>query len=130
MSLYNKNLRSLEDLKREKLLLKAQADNAINNLLSTNKTGEINLSDPDKKFGVGDAVKAGIDIFTSKGMINTAVAVAMPILSLAKIKVEKKVITSVAKEVLGSYLKWKAVQLGYSIVTGIVVNKFSKPPTT
>lgn len=125
MNLYSKNLTSIDALKREKLRLKAESDASINSLFNTGKPA-VNKDDDAGGFDVNTAIAAGMDALTSKGAMNKIMALALPALEMAELKIEKKFIMSVSKEVIGGYLKWKAVQIGLGFISSAINNRFDK----
>lgn len=118
LKLYDKNLTSLDALRAEKRRLAAEANSTAGNILR-NKKHSSDSSD----FDISDAINAGIDIITSKGAINKLLAISLPLLDIAGIKLEKKLLTSVSKEVLGGYIKWKAIEIGMSALSSYLSSR-------
>jgi len=108
ISLYHKNLNSLDALRQEIAIKKAEA-NATFSGVSDILPGAGN----DSGTGASDIIGAGLDVFTSKGMGNKLWALAVPALQLAGRKLEKDILKSFAKEFLVGYAKWKAIELGF-----------------
>jgi hypothetical protein len=112
MRLYSKKLHSLEELKREKHVLKYAAKHSDDTL---------NFNDLGKHTSTDDAAGAGmlgtlISAFGSKSMFNTVLAMAPPLLALVSKRSgrkKKNPLESLAKEVIFGYVKWKAVQMAY-----------------
>lgn len=111
LKLYGKNLTSLEALRREQALLKAEASYKINHLI-----GEDKLSDDKNPLGASDIFKSGLDFITSSGATNKLMALALPAVKLASKKMEKNVLKTVGGEIIGGYLKWKAIEFGYRAI--------------
>lgn len=100
IKLYSKKLNSLEALRQEKAIKKAAIHSNIKNTDTTNE--EI----------LPDFIQAGFDIISSKGIADKLFAIALPALNLAGKKLEKDLLKSFAKEFIGGYAKWKAIELG------------------
>lgn len=108
MKLYSRQLNSLDELKQEKKMLKDR-------LKQTESEGFFSLSD------ILPVSKDGDDGLMSKltGMLNDAdtkeliMSLAGPALGALGNKVEKQTLKKIAKEFLGSYVKWKAIELAY-----------------
>ncbi len=113
VNLYSKKLRSLDELKREKALKKAEASAVFNNP----ETGDSALA---------DFVPAVLDAIISKGIPDKLMAVAIPVLQLAGSRVEKNILKKVAIEVLTGYAKWKGTELGISALLRLVKRRFEK----
>jgi hypothetical protein len=121
MKLYPKKLNSLEELKREKHLL-----------LQTKK--EIEQNSPLSLHFIKDSITDTIQGATNnEGIIGTLASVisspsvadmltsaSKPVLEFATDKVGKGVLKSAAKEIIGGYLRWKAIELGYKGVKHLV----------
>lgn len=120
MSLYHKNLTSLDALRQEKKQLQAKAEHTIDNVLSTN---ENNHAKSDKETGIDDIIQSGLDFLNSKGILSSAIALAIPIFDLAKIRVSERLFTKVSKEVLGNYIKWETLMLVFKLATGFFAKK-------
>lgn len=115
MKLYNKNLTSLEALRREKAALKFDADTSLQNILS--------LDLLDKSAGSHiSPVHTTIDFLTSKDFASKLMALSVPLLKIAGSKLEKSLLKKVVKEVFSGYLKWKAFEIGFNVVK----DRFSK----
>ena len=122
MRLYSKKLHSLEELKREKHVLRYAAKHSDDVL---------NLSDLGKSTSTDDAAGAGmlgtrISAFGSKSLFNTVLAMAPPLLALVSKgsgRKKKNPLESIAKEVIFGYVKWKAVQMAYRGVMLLVKSR-------
>lgn len=106
--LYHKNLNSLDALRQEIAIKKAEAKATFSGV-SDILPGAGNERGPE----ASDIISAGLDVFTSKGIGNKLWALAVPALQLAGRKLEKDILKSFAKEFLVGYAKWKAIELGY-----------------
>ncbi len=118
MRLYRKQLNSLEELRREKAAL----------LLLRKKTEEENLFDPkdlvpsftkkdkghseEQTSDNGDILDMLKGVAGDIGIANLLPLILNPLEALAGKKLREKVLLPLAKEMLGGYLKWKAVELG------------------
>jgi hypothetical protein len=119
MKLYSKQLNSLEELRREKHVLRYAVKHSEESL---------NLNDLKKDKGENSALSAGllgtvISAFGSKSVLNTLLSIAPPILSLvAKGSSRKKTnpVQKLMKEVAFGYIKWKAVQFAYNTTMKLV----------
>lgn len=122
MRLYPKKLRSLDALKREKLKLKyaleRTEEEGFFNLKSDKLSGLGKLAGMGKKAagssdgGLNFLSLAG-DLLTSKSFADIALTVGLPLLKFAGRKAKKGVIKKIATEVIGGYVKWKLMQMGY-----------------
>jgi hypothetical protein len=107
MRLYPKKLRSLEELKREKQVLKyARAQTRKESFLDIKADS---LPGAGKK---GDILSLIGDLFTSKSFADIALSVGLPMLKFAGRKTEKNIIKKLAGELIGGYVKWKLLQMG------------------
>ena len=111
MRLYPRQLNSLDELKREKEALKAT-------IRRIEDEGFFSIEDilPAKAAdGIeGDSIMAKLtDLVSSGNAKEILVSIAGPALSLLGTGIEKRALKKVAKEFLGSYVKWKAIELGY-----------------
>lgn len=122
LKLYTKNLTSLSALREEKRRLKEQADVTAGSIFNDGRktSGQEN---EEHSFDVSDAISAGMDVLTSKGAMSKILALGLPLLDLAEIKLEKKLIKTVGKEVLGGYIKWKAIEIGMNALSSYLKKK-------
>jgi hypothetical protein len=119
MKLYGKKLHSLEELKREKHVLRYAAKHS-DDMLSFKDLG--------KNTSTDDAAGAGmlgtmISAFGSKSILNTILAMAPPLVALVSKRSSRKKknpLESLAKEIILGYVKWKAVQMAYRGVMLVV----------
>lgn len=110
MKLYHKQLNSLDELKLEKQRLKAV-------LNKTEKEGFISMNDilPAKQEGgANDWVSQLTGLLDNAGAKELVMSLAGPALGLLGDKIEKHTIKKIAKEFLGGYVKWKAIELAYA----------------
>lgn len=110
MKLYSRQLNSLEELKREKQTLKAQ-------IAKAESEGFFSLSDilPEKKAGDKEDMLSQLGgILGSADVKDLLGSLAGPALGLIGDKIEKQTLKKIAKEVLGSYVKWKSIELAYT----------------
>lgn len=111
MRLYPRQLNNLDELKREKEALKAT-------VRRIEDEGFFSIEDilPAKMAdGVeGDGLMSKLtDLISSGSAREILTSIAGPALSLLGTGIEKQALKKVAKEFLGSYVKWKAIELGY-----------------
>lgn len=122
MRLYNKNLTSIDELRREQALLKARSENTISNLFSNNR----NVAQGNARHASDNSdinfLQTGLDFATSVGAWNKAFALAIPALKLVGRKVQKSTLQVIAKDVLSAYLKWKLVMFSYRFAKNRIVN--------
>lgn len=124
MSLYEKKLSGIDALRMEKLQLQAKADLSLKSAFYT--PGAKAAPDASGNSDPIDTIfRAGMDFFTSKGFLRKAIALGMPLLDILEIKLEKKIILSASKEVLGGYIKWKAIEIGLSAVSSYIENNWA-----
>lgn len=107
MRLYPKKLHSLEELKREKQVLKyAKKHTHADGLL------DIKANTPPGADKQSDILSMLGDLATSKSFSDIALTVGLPMLKLAGRKVEKSFLKTFLGEVIGGYMKWKLLQMG------------------
>ena len=115
MKLYSRQLNSLEELRREKHVLR----------YAIRHTDDwISLKDMDKKeTDTGEAAGAGmlgtlISALASRSLLSTVLAIAPPLITLlsrrsASHPKKKSPLESLARDVFFGYLKWKALHFAY-----------------
>jgi hypothetical protein len=116
MRLYPKQINSIEELRLEKQkLLNASKQTDIKHLLSFD--GIIFPKRSEKEENEDSSPSIADGLFKEGTIAETLLNLAMPALQKAGIKVGaagkeygKKIITSAAKELVGGYLKWKAIE--------------------
>ena len=115
MKLYPKELHSVEALRREKLKLK-YARKHSDNLVSIDK----NTDD-----GLSSSAFTGtlMSLVSSKSVSSFLLTLTPTLLSFVSGKKKKRFISSVAREVLGGYIKFKAMQMAYRYIRMIVKKK-------
>lgn len=122
MKLYTKQLNSIDELKREKQRLKKE-------LKEKEQKGFFSLSDVlpgNDAPGKGDGIiNKAAGMLGGSGITGLLMNIGGPLLSMATGKAKNKILKTVAKEFLGGYVKWKAVELGYRAVK-MAVNKAKK----
>jgi len=122
MKLYTRQLHSLEELRREKHVLK---------YAKKHTDDWLNLKDLDKeKADTEDAAGGGLlgtllSAAGSKSMFSAVLAMAPPILTLlsknsSSGRKRTNPLEKLAKEVVFGYLKWKAIQLAYRGLMAVV----------
>jgi hypothetical protein len=110
MRMYPKKLRSLEELKREKQVLKyARAQTSKEDFFDIKA-----IKLPKAASSKGDAGILSLlgDLLTSKSFSDILLTVGLPVLKIAGRKTQKSVIKKLATEIIGGYAKWKLVQMG------------------
>ena len=126
MKLYNKKLHSLEELRREKHVMRYAARHT-DEMLSFKDLGKDTSTD--KAAGAG-ILGTMISAFGSKSLFNSVLAMAPPLLALISKRSgrkKKNPIESLAKEVFLGYVKWKAIQMAYrGIMLAVGANKKDK----
>jgi hypothetical protein len=108
MELYHKQLNSVAELRREKKRIKLERKIANENAEAVEDAKEAD-SPWTSYIGI-----AG-DFLSSKGTKNALAGIAMPLLQLALRNTQKGLLKRVAKEVLGGYIKWKAIDFGVTL---------------
>ncbi|MCD6064082.1 MAG: hypothetical protein K0R82_1993 [Flavipsychrobacter sp.] len=108
MKLYPKKLNSLEELKREKQVLKyarkhSKPDGLMDIKIPSPTPKEDKQSDYLSFFG---------DLLTSRNTGDMLMTFGLPLLKLVGRKTEKSLLRTVVGEVFGGYLKFKMLQLG------------------
>ncbi|HEY1031998.1 MAG TPA: hypothetical protein VGD89_09505 [Flavipsychrobacter sp.] len=126
MKLYSKQLNSLEELRREKRMLKRAIKESEKEgfFPGSKKEGKENSDE------TGDILSAATGLFSGSPLGSLAMAVGMPLLKQAAgKKIAKsggKILGSLLKEVGFSYLKWKAVELGIKGVKQVIKKRKEK----
>lgn len=124
MRLYPKKLNNIEELQAERRRLKAQSHLSVMDVLSSSKedtiqsekTQQQESSSADNFSFYKDIISGFVYNNSPARLADTIVNVAIPILKYAGVKVEQKAVKSIAKDVILSYAKWKAIELGYKSV--------------
>ena len=116
MKLSSKHLHSIQELRKEKERLKA----SVKDVSLIPDSPFTSSADAPAREEVADEANTPIDRITDllsalplKEMLGTF---GGPILSLVGTQVKKKVVMRLATELIGGYVKWKAVELGYKAV--------------
>jgi len=129
MKLYPEKLHSLEDLKRERRSLKlalAEADPMSLSSMGSTNTQTSGAKAAEAAEGKNDLLVTITDLLTSNGAADVALSLAEPLLSLLGRKAGKGIIKPVAKEVLGGYVKWKLIEIGYKTALRFIRSKQHK----
>lgn len=127
MKLYNKQLNSIEELRREKQKLKADLQSAytqglfsLDDLLPGNSTSN---SKADNNAEGVDIAGIATSLLSSLGSKNTLLSVGLPLLKVAGNQLEKGVVKKILKEVGLGYIKWKAIELSVKGIKHMVDKK-------
>ena len=125
MKLYNKHLTSMADLKRERYLMKyAKQVHGADDLLSFDgkkskkkkKAAVMDLSNPlgmaASLFGAGPAAGS---LLGNKQVRKFLIS-----------RIPRKTIGSIAWEIASGYLKWKAIELSYGVISGFIKKRREK----
>ena len=114
MKLYTKKLNSLEELKREKQVMKyakkhttSQGFFPLEKVTADNKR---KTAEDEAPFNQSDILSILGDLMTSKSTASVLLSLGLPLIKLVGRKAEKNVFRTVGFEILGGYLKWKAIQ--------------------
>ncbi len=118
MELYHKQLKSVAELKREKKRIKLMRHLEDNNAEAVKDAK--NADNPLASF----ASLAG-DLISSKGTTGVLMSVAMPLLK-PLMKKGQKGMFKLAKEVLGGYVKWKAIDMGITLAMRFIKSQKHK----
>lgn len=108
MALYPKKLNSLEELRREKYALMYARDEA-------DKKDFFSIKSKDAG-GVANAsiIGTAMSLLTSRSLLSTLVTVAPSLINLSGSKKAKNTfLQRFAKEIIGGYVKWKVLQMGF-----------------
>ncbi len=119
MKLYKKQLNSLEELKKEKRRLKNKLDETQLFSAPESITNETATGSP-------DLLGAFMEMISSPSAAGTVGSLAMPLLSMAGKKISKKYLLRFAKEFIGGYAKWKAVEIGYKAARSYIKSRKRK----
>jgi hypothetical protein len=116
MKVYKKKLNSVEELKREKMMLEfARKHSEAQKPFSIDEM----LRKPDVAEGkAAGALGMASKLFASKSNMDMLTTLAGPLLGMVTGRVKKKVLGSglikkAVFEVFGGYAKWKLLQMGY-----------------
>lgn len=63
-----------------------------------------------KEEGIAGAIVSGLK---NDAVKEAAISLGLPLLKLAGAKIEAKAVKTIAKDLVGGYAKWKALQLAY-----------------
>jgi hypothetical protein len=109
MKLYPRQLRSMEELKREKSVLKyVRRQTTKENLLP------IDAGVPGSGTGPGGGLMAALGgLMGARTLFDGALAAGLPLLRYMPMRTQKNVLRTVAREFIGGYLRWKMIQMGY-----------------
>jgi len=125
MKLYKRQLHSLEELRRERHVLK-YAVKHTDDWLNLKETGD------DEFPGLGGAGILGniISAITSKSTFGTILTFAPTLLNLfsknKKGEKKKNPAASLIKEIAFGYIKWKAIQLAFRAIKNVASTKDHK----
>lgn len=126
MKLYDKHLTSLADLKRERYLMRyAKRVHGADDLFSFD-TGK-----GKKKSKKTPAMDAGSPLGMAASLLGMGPA-AGTLLGNKQVRkfliqrIPRKAIGNVAWEVFGGYLKWKAIELSYGLIVGVIKKRREK----
>jgi hypothetical protein len=126
MKLYPKKLHSIEELKREKHVLKyAIKHSGSDNFLSMGG-GKGKKKKKKEKSDATDWMAIAGDLLTSKHAGDIAMTLGLPLLKIFGLKAGKSVFGNVAKEMLGGYIKWKLVEISYKTALRFIRSKQHK----
>lgn len=133
MRLYRKQLNSIEELRREKaalqLLRKKTEQEDIFSMKdivpSFGKKEKSDKDDEDRKEAEGlfASVK---DMLGDLDITTLLPLILNPLEAIAGKKIRNKIILPLLKELVGSYLKWKAVELGFDAIKHFAKKKKKK----
>lgn len=119
MKLYKKQLSSIEELKLEKQKLKKK-------LKDTDVFSMPENSKEDAGLSGANLVGTVADLISSPSIAGTVGSIAMPLVSLAGKKIQKKYFLRIAKEFIGGYAKWKAIELAYKAARSYIKSRKRK----
>ncbi len=111
MGLYHKQLNSVADLRREKKRLKVNRKVAKNNAEEVERAKE----GDDDRGPLASFISIAGDLLSSQGTKSALSSIAMPLFSMALGKAKNGFLKKVAKEVIGGYVKWKAIDFGVTL---------------
>lgn len=112
MELYHKQLKSVAELKRERKRIKLMRHVEENN-------AEAVKDAKDADNPLASFASLASSLISSKGTSGVLMSVAMPLLK-PLMKKGQKGMFKLAKEVLGGYVKWKAIDMGITLVTRFI----------
>lgn len=108
MELYHKQLNSVAELRREKKRIKLERKIANENAEAVEDAK--GADNPLASF-----ISLAGDFLSSTGTKSALSGIAMPLFSMALGKAKHGFLKKVAKEVLGGYIKWKAIDFGVTL---------------
>ncbi|HTM64964.1 MAG TPA: hypothetical protein VL093_01470 [Flavipsychrobacter sp.] len=119
MKLYRKQLHSLEELKREKHVMKYAVKHTDDWLSFKEMSKGARPKDAATLGMLGSVISA----VSSKSIFSTALTVVPAILNMMprrEAKKKKGILESLAKEVILGYVKWKAIQMSYRAIMMLI----------
>ena len=119
MKLYHKQLHSLEELKREKHVMKYAVKHTDDWLSFKEMSKGARPKDAATLGMLGSVISA----VSSKSIFSTALTVVPAILNMMprrEAKKKKGILESLAKEVILGYVKWKAIQMSYRAIMMLI----------
>ena len=129
MKLYSRQLNSLEELRREKHVLR-YAIRHTDDWLSLKELDR-------KETDTGEAAGAGmlgtlISALASRSLFSTVLAIAPPLITLLSRRSsshskKKNPLEALARDVLFGYLKWKAIHFAYRTLSGMLGSDKDSP---
>jgi len=135
MKLYNRQLKSLADLKREQYLLRyAVKQNSTDDLLAFGERGgkrkkkSKHANDDDDHLGglaSHPLLKNALGLLGGGGAAGTILGNKHVRRAVMK-RIPRKRIAGLAWEVFGGYLKWKAIELSYGLIRDAVRKRREK----
>ena len=108
MKLYPRQLRSMEELKREKSVLKyVRRQTSKENLLPIDAAATASVPG-------GSGLMAALGgLLGARTLFDGALAAGLPLLRYMPMRTQKNVLRTIAREFIGGYLRWKMLQMGY-----------------
>jgi hypothetical protein len=125
MKLYTKRLHSLEELQREKHVLKyaLKHSESDNFLRMGGGKGEKKKNKKEAEEETTDWMAIAGDFLTSKNAGDVALTMGLPLLKMFGLKAGKGIFKNVAKEVFSAYIKWKLVEISYKTALRFIRSK-------
>ncbi len=121
MKLYNKHLTSVADLKRERYLMKyAKRVHGADDLFSFDGAKGKKKKKKESAMGGGSGPLGMAASLLGGGSTAGALLGNKQLRQFLVNRIPRKKIGSLAWEVFGGYLKWKAIELSYGLITGVI----------
>jgi hypothetical protein len=126
MGLYHKQLNSVADLRREKKRLKIDRKVARKNAEAVEQAKE----GSEEGNPLASFISMAGELLSSKSTKSALSGIAMPLFSMALGRAKHGFLQKAAKEVIGGYIKWKAIDYGVTLAMRFIRRQKNKVDNT